>query len=120
MKKGGQLVSYNEMMNTANLGNNKSYQAFDFNRYKNNVKISNFAGGAAKKKMKNILKDTYVEYRKGNKSFIRKLRGGAELDQLTVPLADTRNTSGLQIPKPYEYIRVQRLSSVPHSHLASN
>ena len=121
MKRGGQMVSYHDMMNTANLGNDKPYESFDYGRYKNSVKVSNFAGGAArvKKQMKNLLKDTYVEYRKGNKSLIRKIRGGYA-DVLTVPLADTNNISSLQIPKPYEYLAVNKLSSVPHSKLANS
>lgn len=116
-RKGGQLTSYQDTMQIGNLGNTKEYQPFDYNRYKNCVQMSNFGGGRSKK-VENILKNTYIEYRRGKHSYIKKMKGGA--DQLSIPVADTRNISNLNIPKAYEYPYVSKLTFIHQSKLGRN
>ena len=112
-----------EITNLNDLGNQQEYQAFNYDKYINAIKTSNFAGGCGKKnckKMNTMLKEMYVRYVSGKPSNIKsksKKRGGSTLDdQFNVPLTDMRNVGDLAYDKPWQYADVKRLSTIPISN----
>ena len=96
-----------------NLGG-KPYQEFNYKSAAGNIKVSNFVGG--------MLKKSYRNYKKGKKSALRtgsKRSGGGVADNaLTIPVSDTYNYGGLNIPKTYGYGPITTLTRVPHSQMA--
>lgn len=119
-RAGGSLLpTYDDLTNTSYLyGNTQSeYQEFDYNNAIKKLKLSNFAGGK-KMKMKNVLKTTYTDYKKGKRSKLAKKTKGGDTNALPISVKDTYNVSHLDYDKPYSYLPVERIDRVPYSHLA--
>lgn len=123
IKRGGELL-LSDIRNTSELNYNREYQPFDYNKYINAIKTSNFAGGCNKKKcikLNKILKEMYIRYINNEPSNIRTTKlGGSIDDQFNIPLADTNKISGLDFNKPWQYQDIKRLSTIPLSNFEYN
>lgn len=131
-KKGGEIPPMTDIKNLSNLDfNTKKYQDFNYN-----IQLSNFNGG---KKINKFLKNTRLSYMSGGSSTIKNIKyqksiknikyikskknkqlGGENnnIYDLTVPITDTNNTSGLDINKKYQIQPVLRISKAPFSNFA--
>ncbi len=130
VKKRGGFIDSNssipliqEISNVANLDYQKQYESFNYDKYINAIKTSNFAGGCNKKycpnKFKKILQDLYIRYINGKPSNIRQsMRGGmASLNQnFNVPYEDMQNVAGLDYQNDWQYADIRRISHVPTSN----
>lgn len=120
--KGGAsgMPTINQIQNISNLDYSKPYQEFNYDKYVNNIKQSNFAGGCYRckfgaGKLSKFLNHSFEDYKKGKQSFIRKMTGG---DPFPVSLQDMQNTSSLNYKTPFQYEDIKRLQSVPFSKLS--
>jgi len=107
----------NEIQNLNHLDYSRAYQEFNYDKYINNIKQSNFAGGCYKckvgsGKLSNLIGEKFEDFKKGKESFIKKYTGG---DQFPVTLKDMQNISTLNYKTPFEYEEIKRLQSVPYS-----
>jgi hypothetical protein len=123
-KKGGyEIPTMPEIVDLSNI-KPKEYKDFDISKNIEQIKISHFAGGSIKKKMSKILKNLYLDYRNKKKSKLqsmikKKMQGGQENDTFfPYSISSMYNTSTMNYSTPYKYDEINRLSSVPYSHLA--
>jgi|LakMenE09Jun09ns_1017247.scaffolds.fasta_scaffold00112_9 hypothetical protein len=118
------LPQWNEINNVNNLQYNKPYQDFDYSKYINEIKLSNFAhagGGAIKKnsrntnnnRISNVIKHMYSDYLKGKPSYMK--GGGTTGMNLPISVQDTYNLNNLNYNTCYNAPRVKYVSTVPYS-----
>lgn len=111
------IPTINQIQNISNLNYSKPYQEFNYDKYVNNIKQSNFAGGCYKcklgtSKLSSLISHSFTDYKKGKKSFIRKMTGG---DQFPVSLQDMQNVSTLNYKSPFQYEDIKRIQTIPYS-----
>lgn len=121
--KGGAdgMPTRNQIQNISNLNYSKPYQEFNYDKYVNNIKQSNFAGGCYRcklgaGKLSKLLNHSFEDYKKGKKSLIKKMTGG---QQFPVSLQDMQNISTLNYKTPFKYEDIKRLQTVPYSKLSA-
>lgn len=123
-KKGGYDIPTMEEIVDLSYIKPKEYKEFDVNKNIEEIKISHFAGGSVQKKMSKVLKNLYLDYKNKKKSKLesmakKQMKGGAANDTIfPYPVSLMYNTSALNYSTPYKYDDIDRLSSVPYSHLA--
>jgi len=120
--KGGADLPLSDIKNVGNLDYKQEYQAFNYDKYINAIKTSNFAGGCNNKKcvkLNKTLKEMYTYYMNGKPSNIRKIKLGGSTsldDQFNISLLDTKNVSNLDYNKAWQYSDIKRLSTIPISN----
>jgi len=117
------LPSRSDIGNINNLDYKRPYQDFDYSKYINEIKLSNFAhaGGSTKnkkqsqksnnKRINRVMKHMYMDYMHGKGSC---MRGGA-LSELPISISDTYNVTNLNYKACYNPSRVRHISNVPYS-----
>ena len=126
------LPTLSEVNNLNNLTLNKPYQNFDYSKYINEIKYSNFAhsGGAktskkkADKTSKNIQKvskQIYIDYMCNKCSHIKKMnkmKGGVATLDFPIKVSDTYNLTNLNYNTCFQNAKVKRLSTFPQSNFS--
>jgi len=98
--------------------NSKKFPEFNYDKYLDQVRLSNFTKGGGLKK---VLKEAYSSYMQGGYSHIKALKmsqkkqKGGEND---FPVSDSqlRNVKDLQFGTPYEIPKLQRIPKAPYSN----
>jgi hypothetical protein len=117
-------IDMNNVVNTNNLDYTREYQSFNYDKYINAIKTSNFAGGCDKKKCKkinDIIDKLYINYINKKPSTIKNIKknmiGGTTYDDnFNIKFNDMKNVSNLEYSEPWEYADVRRLSTIPNSN----
>lgn len=116
-----------DMTNVKSLDYDKPYSEFNYDKYLNHFKQSNFVGGGKMKKVSNnvnnLIKQLYIEYKNGSKSSMKlkkvkntkplKMRGG---EMFLATMKEMKDVSHLDYKEPYEYNKIPIVSSVPRSN----
>jgi hypothetical protein len=119
------LPSRTEINNINNLDYSRPYQDFDYSKYINEIKLSNFAhtsgGGGNKgkkqsqksnnKRINRVMKHLYIDYMHGKGSYI----SGGSVSDLPISISDTYNVVNLNYKACFNPPRVRHISSVPYS-----
>lgn len=134
-------TNINDMINVKSLDYNKAYPEFNYDKYIDRFKQSNFVGGksstASKRgsekkkltnKMNNLIKNMYLDYIKGKTSILKKMktqkgmRGGATNDEADVfisTMKELKDVSHLNYKDPYQYNEMPTISRMPRSNFQS-
>ena len=99
----------------------KHYQDLNYDKYINQVRLSNFTKGG---NLKSILKQAYTSYMQGGDSSVksmqkksrRKIHGGQ--DDFPVSDKQLRNIQDLHLGSPFQIPKLQRISKAPYSNFA--
>ena len=115
-----------EINNINNLDYSRPYQDFDYSKYINEIKLSNFAhaGGSSKgkdnkqsqksnnKRIHRVMKQMYMDYMHGKRSY---MSGGDAVSDLPISVKDTYNVTNLNYKACFNPPRVRHISTVPYS-----
>lgn len=115
-----------DMTNVKSLDYDKPYAEFNYDKYLQHFKQSNFVGGGKMKKVSNnvnnMIKKLYIEYKKGVKSSIKKMKnikmnGGSQYDKMFLTtMKEMKDVSHLDYEQPYEYSKIPTVSFMPRSN----
>lgn len=102
-----------DLVSIYNIGYDREYQNFDYDKYINVIKMSNFTGGGTLKKnpvsnqINLTIKNMYISYIFGNPSVIKlskkinKKKKGGEGKDFYVEIKDMKNIANLEYDKDY-------------------
>ena len=127
-------TSIKDMTNTSHLDYDKPYTEFNYDKYTNNFRQSNFVGGKNKtynnnskklnKKLNNDIKLLFCDYKDGAKSNIKQLnkkynktkimKGG---QQFIVPLKEMKDVSQLDYSEQFQYNEMKHIPRIPRSNM---
>jgi hypothetical protein len=128
-------TNIDDMTNVKSLDYDKPYSEFNYDKYLNHFKQSNFVGGGKMRKVSNnvnnMIKKLYIEYKNGLKSSMKKvkkgkkvksmkpmkMRGGeGESEMFLATIKEMKDVSHLDYKEPYEYSKIPTVSSIPRSN----
>ena len=135
-------TNIDDMTNVKSLDFNKPYPEFNYDKYIDRFKQSNFVGGGSKKMnnfsktVSNLIKNMYVDYKKGKASKMKymkpkksmkggvrsvsSMRGGAgEDDMFLLNMKEMKDVSNLEYQEPYKYSEMNTISRMPRSNFQS-
>lgn len=124
-----------DMTNVSSLDYDKPYSDFNYDKYINNFKQSNFVGGTmsgktSKVDINKMIKNMFYNYKKDMKSDLKNIKtktkmrknmknmrgGNGENEMFLATLKEMKDISHLEYKEPYEYSKIEPISHIPRSN----